>query len=72
MQHLYHCSIKNCYVVNISTCCLVFVCNHSQMVQAFPGDQDVHGDPSCLYLPSLQQLPSHHGVQKVPTSNTHT
>lgn len=41
---------------------------HLQMVQAFPGDQDVHADPSCLSHPCLQQLPSHHEVQQVPTT----
>lgn len=38
------------------------------MVQAFPGDQGVHADPSCLSHPCLQQLPSHHEVQRVPTT----
>lgn len=46
--------------------------SHLQKVQAFPGDQDVHADPSCLYLPFLQLLPSHHGVQQVPTTTRHT
>lgn len=51
---------------------VVLVCSHLQKVQAFPGDQDVHADPSCLYLPFLHQLPSHRGVQQVPTAIRHT
>lgn len=50
----------------------MLLCSHSQKVQAFPGDQDVHADPSCLSLPCLQQLPSHHEVQQVPTLNKDT
>lgn len=41
------------------------------MVRAFPGDQDVHAVPSCLSLPCLQHLPSHHGFQQVPITHTH-
>lgn len=43
---------------------------HLQKVRAFPGGQRVHADPSCLSLPCLQQLPSHHGCQQVPTAYT--
>lgn len=52
--------------------CTMMVCCHLQKVQAFPGDQHVHADPSCLSLPSLQQLLSHHGFQQVPITHTHS
>lgn len=58
--------------VGVNDVCIMMVCHHSQKVQAFPGDQRVRADPSCLSLPCLQRLPSHHGVLKVPMKHKHT
>lgn len=41
---------------------------HLRWVRAFPGDQGVHAVPSCLCLPSLRRLPSHHALQRFPTA----
>lgn len=65
--------IQICVVgLNISTCGCILCMHDSQKVRAFPAGQDVHADPSCLCLPCLQQLPSHHGFQQVPTTHTYT
>ena len=51
-------------------CIVIMVWRHSQKVQGFPADQNVHAVPSFLSLLSLQQLPSHHGNQQVPITHT--
>lgn len=66
------CSMSICSCIFNHWFSIVLMCSNSRKVQACPGDQDVHADPSCLSLPCLQHLPSHHGVQQVPKLTRHT